>query len=194
MPSGTDGSVSKYAISSDGFFELDTLPRKAVVVGAGYIAVELAGILQALGSETSLVVRKNSALRQFDEMLSKTLEEEMERQGIDIYRNTEGVSHISLNEANGTKTVVLNNGEVIDNVDVVIMAAGRSPSVEKLNLEETGVVQKKGGYVAVNEYSETNVPGLYAVGDVCGNVELTPMGEFALNQSMIFLYDCLFAH
>eukprot|EP00970_Alexandrium_tamarense_P010192 scaffold2048_cov204-Alexandrium_tamarense.AAC.13 len=175
MPSGTDGSVSKYAISSDGFFELDTLPRKAVVVGAGYIAVELAGILQALGSETSLVVRKNSALRQFDEMLSKTLEEEMERQGIDIYRNTEGVSHISLNEAIGTKTVVLNNGEVIDNVDVVILAAGRSPSVEKLNLEETGVVQKKGGYVAVNEYSETNVPGLYAVGDVCGNVELTPM-------------------
>jgi len=146
-----------------------------VVVGAGYIAVELAGVLQALGADTSLVVRKEKALRNFDELLSETLDVEMQRHGIHIYRNTEGVNRIEEKESGSTKTVILNNGEVIEDVDVVIMAAGRSPLVESLNLEEVGVQQKMGGYVATNEYSETNVEGVYAVGDVCGNVELTPM-------------------
>ena len=180
MPPGTDGSVRQHAISSDGFFELESLPRKAVVVGAGYIAVELAGVLQALGTETSLVVRKERALRTFDTLVSKNLDTEMERHGITIFRNTNGVSRISLDKQSGLKTVILNNGEVIENVDVVIMAAGRNPSVESLNLNDVGVQQKEGGYVAVNEYSETNVDGVYAVGDVCGNVELTPMGELSL--------------
>ena len=177
MPPGNDGSIPLHAISSDGFFELKTLPRKAVVVGAGYIAVELVGVLQALGTDTSLVLRKERALRQFDELLSETLDVEMERHGINIYRNTNGVNRIYVDEQNGTKTVILNNEKVIKNVDVVIMATGRNPSVESLNLERIGVTQREGGYVAVNEYSETNIKGIYAVGDVCGNVELTPMGE-----------------
>eukprot|EP00804_Cyclotella_cryptica_P013621 CCRYP_012952-RA/>CCRYP_012952-RA protein AED:0.06 eAED:0.06 QI:177/0.83/0.71/1/0.66/0.42/7/1182/606 len=175
IPAGSDGSVARYSISSDGFFELDTLPQKAVVVGGGYIAVELAGILGALGSETSLVVRKEKALRQFDELLSSALDEEMEQNGITIYRNTMGVKQIISDESNGLKTVILNNGQSIEDVNVVIMAAGRSPSVESLNLEGAGVRQKKGGYIEVNEYSETNIQNVYAVGDVCGNVELTPM-------------------
>lgn len=177
IPAGSDGSVERYAISSDGFFELDKLPRKAVVVGAGYIAVELAGVLVALGTDTSLVVRKERALRNFDDLLSSTLDEEMEHHGINIYRNTMGVSQIIPDETTGFKTVVLNDGQIIEDVDVVIMAAGRSPSVESLNLEEVGVLQKKGGYIDVDEYSQTSVQNLYAVGDVCGNVELTPMGE-----------------
>jgi len=137
--------------------------------------VELAGVLQALGSDTSLVVRKQKALRNFDELLSETLDDEMQRHGIHIYRNTDGVDRIEEDDASRRKIVYLNNGEVIEDVDVVIMAAGRSPLVESLNLEEVGVEQKSGGYVATNEYSETNVEGMYAVGDVCGNVELTPM-------------------
>jgi len=175
FPDDTEGTIARHAISSDGFFELKSLPRKAVVVGAGYIAVELAGVLQALGTDTSLVVRKERALRNFDELLSETLDTEMTRHGIHIHRNTEGVNRIE--EMGGhKKRVFLNNGEVIDNVDVVIMAAGRSPSVESLNLEGVGVEQKStGGYVVVNEYSETSVDGIYAVGDVTGNVELTPM-------------------
>ncbi|KAL7467386.1 hypothetical protein ACHAXS_007633 [Conticribra weissflogii] len=178
MPRGSDGSIPRHAISSDGFFDLESLPRRAVVVGAGYIAVELAGVLQALGTETSLVVRKERALRNFDDMIAETLDTEMERQGITIFRNTNGVGKISLDEQTGLKTVVLNNGEMIEDVDVVIMAAGRRPAVESLNLKNVGVEQKDGGYISVNEYSETNVGGVYAVGDVCGNVELTPMGEF----------------
>ncbi|KAL7520004.1 hypothetical protein ACHAWX_004758 [Stephanocyclus meneghinianus] len=175
IPPGSDGSVARYSISSDGFFELETLPQKAVIVGGGYVAVELAGILGALGSETSLVVRKEKALRQFDELLSNALDQEMENNGITIYRNTMGVDRIIPNESTGLKTVILNNGQAIEDVNVIIMAAGRSPSVESLNLQGVGVRQKKGGYVEVNEYSETNLQNLYAVGDVCGNVELTPM-------------------
>lgn len=172
IPSG-DASIMKHTISSDDFFELQSLPGKVVVVGAGYIAVELVAILKALGSDTSLVLRKEKALRNFDEVLSETLDEEMQRQGIKIYRNTMGVSHIV--ESNGMKNVILNNGEVIKNVDVVIMAAGRSPLVNSLGLQDVGVIQKEDGYITVNEYSETSVDGVYAVGDVCGNVELTPM-------------------
>ena len=174
-PTFPDGEgIREHSISSDGFFELEDLPKKVVVVGAGYIAVELAGVLKALGSDTSLVVRKEKAMREFDEILSETLDNEMQRQGIDILRNTNGVEKIELDDA-GLKTVFLNNGEKIEGVDTVLMATGRSPLVEPLNLPGAGVEQKAGGYIVTNEYSETNVDGVFALGDVCGNVELTPM-------------------
>lgn len=165
--------VRELGISSDGFFELEELPKKAVVVGAGYIAVELAGVLAALGTETSLVVRKERAMREFDTMISETLDDEMTRQGITIHRNTGGVQSIS---ANGeAKTVTLNNGSVIEGADVVLFATGRKPLVEPLNLDGVGVKQIPGGYIEVNEYSETSAPGVFALGDVCGRIELTPM-------------------
>ncbi|KAG7344558.1 glutathione-disulfide reductase [Nitzschia inconspicua] len=166
--------IQEHSISSDGFFELEEQPKKAVVVGAGYIAVELAGVLQALGTDTKLVVRKESALREFDEMIKTTLDEEMQRQGIDIYRNTNGLEKITV-ASDGTKTVHLKNGEVIDGVDTVLVAPGRAPLVEPLNLPAQGVKQDKRGYILADEYSQTNVEGVYALGDVCGKVELTPM-------------------
>jgi glutathione reductase (NADPH) len=166
--------IKEHSISSDGFFELEELPQKAVVVGAGYIAVELAGILQALGTDTKLVLRKECALRNFDEILRSTLDEEMQRQGVEIFRNTNGVEKITLAE-DGLKTVHLKNGEQIENVDTVLVALGRAPLVEPLNLSARGVEQQSGGYIATNEYSETNVEAIYALGDICGNVELTPM-------------------
>ncbi len=167
--------IREHSISSDGFFELESLPKKAVVVGAGYIAVELAGVLQALGTDTSLVVRKEKALREFDNVLADTLDVEMQRQGIDIYRNSNGVAKITANAESGLKEVTLNNGEVISDVDCVLMATGRSPLVEPLNLPAAGVEQTEKGHIVVNEYSETTAEGVYALGDVCGNVELTPM-------------------
>jgi len=174
-PTFPDGEgIREHAISSDGFFELEELPGKAVVVGAGYIAVELAGVLQALGTDTSLVVRKAKAMREFDDMLADTLDDEMQRQGINIYRNTNGVKKIEL-EGDGLKTVFLNNGEVIKGVDTVLIATGRSPLVEPLNLPGAGIKQKDKGYIITDEYSATNVDGVFALGDVCGNVELTPM-------------------
>jgi glutathione reductase (NADPH) len=166
--------IGEHSITSDGFFQLDDLPRKAVVVGGGYIAVELAGVLQALGTETNLVLRKHKALRSFDDMLSDTLDEEMSRQGIRIYRNTEGVKSIALNDGNGSKTVFLNNGEMIENIDTVVVAPGRIPNVEHLNLASVGIQQATTGYIQTNEYCETNIDGVYALGDVIGKVELTP--------------------
>lgn len=166
--------IRENSISSDGFFEMNSLPKKAVVVGAGYIAVELAGVLQALGTDVSLVVRKGKALREFDEMVTDTLDFEMQRQGIDIYRNTDGVEKIIADD-DGLKTVTLNNGEVIEGCDTVIMATGRGPLVEPLNLPGAGVTQKESGHIIVDEYSETSADGVFALGDVCGNVELTPM-------------------
>jgi glutathione reductase (NADPH) len=172
FPSGE--GIQEHSISSDGFFELEDLPRKAVVVGAGYIAVELAGVLQALGCDTKLVVRKEMALRQFDDIIRDTLDEEMQRQGIEIYRNTDGVEKIEAS-GDGLKTVYLNNGEKIEDVDTVLVAPGRRPNVDRLELGVLGVKQDSKGYIMANEYSETNVDGLYALGDVVGNVELTPM-------------------
>lgn len=172
FPEG-DG-IREHSISSDGFFELEDLPSKAVVVGAGYIAVELAGVLNSLGTDTSLVVRKESALREFDEIIATTLDEEMTKQGIVVHKNTNGVKSITLAD-DGLKTVELNNGEVITGVDCVLMATGRAPLVEPLNLPAAGVEQKSSGHIIVNEYSESTAPGVFALGDVCGNVELTPM-------------------
>jgi len=169
----TGPGIKEHSISSDGFFELEELPRKAVVVGAGYIAVELAGVLQALGTDTKLVVRKGMALRSFDDILRDTLDEEMQRQGIEIVRNTDGVDKIEADD-DGLKTVYLKNGEKIEGVDTVLVAPGRTPNVSGLKLDQLGVEQSKGGYIAVNEYSETNVEGIYALGDVIGTVELTP--------------------
>jgi glutathione reductase (NADPH) len=169
--------VVEHTITSDGFFhQLEELPRKAVIVGGGYIAVELAGILQALGTETILVVRHHQALRNFDTMLSDTLDTEMQRQGIKIYRNTNGIHSIEQNDENSTKKVSLNNGEIIDDVNVVIVATGRVPNVEQLQLSNIGVAQAPDtGHIITNEYSETNVPGVYAIGDVVyGSKELSP--------------------
>lgn len=167
--------IRENSISSDGFFELDDLPKKAAVIGAGYIAVELAGVLQALGTDTSLVVRKGKAMREFDDILSDTLDDEMQRQGINIFRDTNGVEKIELDENTGLKTLFLKNGEKVEGLDTVLMATGRSPLVGPLNLDGAGVAQKQGGCIVTNEYSETNVDGVFALGDVCGNVLLTPM-------------------
>jgi len=172
FPEG-DG-IQEYSISSDGFFELEELPKKVAVVGAGYIAVELAGVLNALGSDTTLVVRKDKALRGFDDYIADQLDEEMQKQGIKIARNTNGVNSIVLAD-DGTKTIKLNNGAEITGLDVVLMAPGRAPLVEPLNLPAAGVEQMEGGYIKVDEYSNTSADGIYALGDVVGNVELTPM-------------------
>lgn len=167
--------ILEHAISSDGFFELDSLPKRAAVVGAGYIAVELSGVLNALGTETYLCVRKEKAMRNFDDMISDILDVEMEKkQGVHILRNTLGAKQIFLDE-NGKKCIEFLNGDVVRDLDCVIMAVGRAPLVKPLNLEAVGMKQTKRGHIVVNEYSETNVQNVYALGDVCGKVELTPM-------------------
>ncbi|KAL7521324.1 hypothetical protein ACHAWX_005998 [Stephanocyclus meneghinianus] len=179
--------IEDHCISSDGFFEMDTLPEVAVVVGAGYIAVELAGVMNSLGTEVHLVVRKGKALREFDPMISDGLDAEMVKAGIHIHRNTNGVAKVAL-DASGKKIVTLHSGDVIYGADIVLMAAGRvpntedlcvdcewAPNTEELHLECCGVKATSRKYIIVDSYQNTNVENIYALGDVCGTVELTPM-------------------
>lgn len=166
--------VAENIITSDGFFELEALPKKVVVVGAGYIAVELAGVLNALGSETHLVVRKGKALREFDPDVSDMLDAEYLKAGVIIHRNTNGVEKIEV--VDGKKKVTMQNGEVIEGADTVLMAPGRLPMVDGLELEKAGVKLKEGKkYVQVDGFQNTNIDNIFALGDVCGLVELTPM-------------------
>lgn len=166
--------LEEHTINSDGFFELEDRPKVAVVVGAGYIAVELAGVLNSLGSEVHLVVRKGKALREFDPMISDALDAEMIKSGIHIHRYTNGVAKVALDQS-GKKMVTLHSGDTLYGADVVLMAPGRIPNVEGLNLEKVGVKTGRKNYITVDEYSNTSADGIYALGDVCGSVELTPM-------------------
>lgn len=195
------GGIAEHAISSDGFFELEELPKKSVVVGAGYIAVELAGVLNALGSEVHLVLRRGHALREFDEMIRDSLDVEMVRAGIVIHRDTNGVASIvddgnndddSKNATAALKTVTTHSGEVMQ-ANVVLMAVGRAPNVEYLNLSNANVTTDgHKNYILVDEYSASvSNPAVYALGDVCGVVELTPMAIAAGRRlaDRLFSYD-----
>jgi glutathione reductase (NADPH) len=167
--------IAEHCISSDGFFDLESLPKVAVVVGAGYIAVELAGVLNSLGSEVHLVVRKERALREFDELVSSGLDEEMIKAGIRIHRYTKGVASVTLGADHEKKTITTHSGDSIYGADVVIMAVGRVPTIEGLGLDKAGVTLTNKGYIQVDEYQNTSCESIFALGDVCGQVELTPM-------------------
>lgn len=163
---------AEYGIDSNGFFELDAQPKRVVVVGAGYIAVELAGVMHALGSETHLVVRKHAPLRNFDSMLYETLVELMAQEGPQLH--THATPKEVIKNADDSLTVNFENGESI-NTDCLIWAIGREPANDKIGLENTGVKLNHKGYVEVDKFQNTNVEGIYAVGDNIGYVELTPV-------------------
>lgn len=167
---------AEYAINSDGFFELSALPKRVAVVGAGYIAVELAGVLNALGSETHLFVRKHAPLRSFDPLIVDTLVEVMEAEGPKLH--THAVPKAVVKNADGSLTLQLENG-LEQTVDTLIWAIGREPATDNINLAATGVKLNEKGYIQVDKFQNTNVPGIYAVGDNTGAVELTPVAVAA---------------
>ena len=163
----------EHTITSDGFFELEAMPESCLVVGAGYIAVEMAGILNALGCDTTLAVRGDKALRAFDELLSTTLDAEMKRAGMKI---ATGTTLAKVELVDGKKVVTTTDGATLGPFDEVLMAVGRKPLVEPLKLENAGVDLNDKGYVSVDEYQRTTSEhNVYALGDVCGAIELTPM-------------------
>mmetsp|Transcript_28091 Transcript_28091/g.43401 ORF Transcript_28091/g.43401 Transcript_28091/m.43401 type:complete len:505 (-) Transcript_28091:34-1548(-) len=168
--------VLEHCISSDGFFDLESLPNAVAVIGAGYIAVELAGILRTLGSEVHLVTRGAMALRNFDPAISAALDTAMVKSGIIMHRNTGGGVAGVTKEEEGKKTLMLANGGVVGGLDVVLAAIGRVPNTDGLGLVAAGVeLAGDRGHVRVDVESNTSAEGVYALGDVCGNVELTPM-------------------
>ncbi|WP_158768298.1 glutathione-disulfide reductase [Paraglaciecola sp. L1A13] len=159
-------------IDSDGFFELTEQPKRVVVVGAGYIAVELAGVLHSLGSETHLVVRKHAPLRSFDTMLSETLVETMAQDGPTLH--THRIPEKLEKNDDDSLTLTFECGEKLE-ADCVIWAIGRAPANDNMGLEKAGVKVNQRGYIAVDKYQNTSVDGIYAVGDNIGKVELTPV-------------------
>ena len=163
---------AEHGIDSDGFFALKEQPKRVVVAGAGYIAVELAGVMHSLGSETHLIVRKNAPLRTFDPMLTETLTEIIEQEGPRLHKFH--VIQEIVKHGDGSLTVVLTNGECID-TDCLVWAIGRRPATGNLGLENTDVKTDDRGHVLVDKFQNTDAPNVYAVGDCIGKVDLTPV-------------------
>jgi len=164
--------AKEFAITSDGFFDLPEMPKRVGVVGGGYIAVELAGVLSELGSETTLICRGESVLRGFDNLITSTLMEEMQKAGLK-FRGMSTPKAVVKEE--GGLMVELEEGGREGPFDTLLLATGRSTAITNLGLEGAGIETDKAGYVQVDEYQNTNVGGVYALGDVCGRVQLTPM-------------------
>ncbi|XP_070537676.1 glutathione reductase, mitochondrial-like [Ptychodera flava] len=176
---------AEYGITSDGFFELEDLPKKVVVVGAGYIAVELAGIFNALGSDVSLCIRYDKALRTFDSMISENVTALMEDSGIKVCKNTSVKSVTKADD--GTISLDTNTGLMSD-VDCLLWAIGRTPNSD-IRLDNVGVEVDKYGNIAVDEYQNTTAKGIYALGDVCGRALLTPVAIAAGRKLAHRLFD-----
>jgi glutathione reductase (NADPH) len=161
----------EHAITSNEAFDLKALPKKIVIAGGGYIAVEFAGIFAGLGAETTLVYRRDKILRGFDEDLRDALTEEYAKRGIRIVT---GEVFSRLETTAGGITAHLSGGGTLA-ADQVMFAIGRSPNTQGLGLETAGVALGKGGEIIVDKGQRTNVASIYAVGDVCDRVNLTPV-------------------
>ncbi|AAZ24024.1 glutathione-disulfide reductase [Colwellia psychrerythraea] len=166
-----------YGIDSDGFFALTEQPKSVAVVGAGYIAVELAGVFHALGTKAHLLVRKEKPLRGFDNMLSDTLVEQMAKHGPTLHNHSTPERIEKL--ADGSLVIHLTNGKTIGPVETLVWAIGREPATDNINLAAAGVAMNERGFIETDKYQNTNVDGIYAVGDNTGRAQLTPVAVAA---------------
>jgi glutathione reductase (NADPH) len=162
-----------HGITSDGFFELAERPRRIAVVGSGYIAVELAGVFAALGSEVTMVLRRDRLLRHFEAMLGDGLRKIMAGDGVAFLDHA--APRALERDADGTLRLLLQDGRVAGPFDTVLWAIGREPAVEGLGLARAGVTMDAAGFIPVDRLQQTNIGGLYAIGDVTGRAQLTPV-------------------
>jgi glutathione reductase (NADPH) len=169
MPDDVQGI--ELAISSNEAFHLPELPKRVVIAGGGYIAVEFACIFAGMGSEVILVHRGPNVLRGFDDDVRSHLADEMEKRGIKVIL---GCRHVALEKTAGGICSKLSNGHQLE-TDVVMFAVGRRPYVEGLGLETAGVALNEEGAIKVDDYSRTSVENIWAVGDVTDRLNLTPV-------------------
>ena len=170
---------SEYGITSDGFFELDEVPKRTAVIGGGYIAVEVAGVLNALGSDTHLFVRKDRPLRTFDKDIIDVLVDEMAKSGPTLHTHANATEVVK--NADDSLTISFDNGDTIT-VDCLIWAIGRAANTSGFGLEKTGVELTERGNIYSDAFENTSVPGIYALGDVTGKLDLTPVAVKAGRQ------------
>nr|MBC8158599.1 FAD-dependent oxidoreductase [Alphaproteobacteria bacterium] len=169
----------EHVITSNEALDLPELPKRIVVVGGGYIAVEFAGIFNALGSDVTIIIRAPEILRGFDEDVRATLSSEMEKKGIAIRRETT----VQSIEKTGTGyDLAISGGETLQ-ADVVMYATGRAPNTAGMGLAEIGVEMNAKGAIAVDEWSRSSVPSVFALGDCTDRVNLTPV---AINEGRAF--------
>lgn len=171
IPQETENA--ELGITSDGFFALTEQPKKVAVIGSGYIAVELAGVFQALGTQTTLVSRKDLVLRGFDDMIRETLTEAMKESGC------EKAYHFAVKklqkEDDGSLTLISTDDRRLEGFDQVVWAVGRETLIEPLALDKVGLEANGKGFIDVNERHQTAVENIYAIGDVTGQPQLTPV-------------------
>ncbi len=161
-----------WGITSDGFFGLEERPQRVAIVGAGYIAVELAGVLNSLGAKVSLVLRRKHFLDRFDIMLREGLMDAMMRSGIDM------LTHRHITEARKDSSgfsLIARDGETLSGLDGIIWAIGRTPQSTDLGLAAAGISTDSDGYIVVDDYQNTTASGVYALGDVASRAALTPV-------------------
>ncbi|MEE3094807.1 MAG: glutathione-disulfide reductase [Pseudomonadota bacterium] len=177
-PSVPDIPGKEHAITSNEFFHMGKWPKRAIVVGGGYIAVELTGVFHGLGTNVIQLYRGPHFLRGFDDDVRHQLADEMRKQKVDLRFN----ANIARIEKDGDELVAdLEDGTQM-RTDVILYATGRSPNSANIGLEEAGVELGKGGAVLVDEGFKTSVPSIYAIGDVIDRVQLTPV---ALEEGMV---------
>lgn len=177
FPEGVQGV--EHGITSNEIFHLPNFPKKLVVIGTGYIGLEFASIFHGLGSEVHVLCRKKYPLTGFDTDIQKFVYEQMQESGIHFHCETQVKVVEKVSEEN--LTLKLSNGSELTNVSQVLFATGRSPNTVNLFEDQLGLELNEWGAIEVDEYSKTNVPGIYAVGDVTDRMNLTPV---ALEEAM----------
>lgn len=178
-PSIPDFPGREHVISSNEALDLPQRPQRIVIVGGGFIALEFAGIFNALGSEVTVIIRSGQILRGFDQDVRATLAEELEKSGIKIRRDC---LLRSIEKTNGGYSIMFDMGDEMI-ADCVMYATGRTPNTAKLGLAEAGVALNKKGAVQVDEWNRASVDNIFAVGDVTDRINLTPV---AINEGRVF--------
>jgi len=163
----------EHVITSNEALDLEELPKRVAIVGGGYIACEFAGIFNGCGSTVYQIYRGDALLRGFDGDVRKAVTDGIINTGVNVVLNT-NITKIEKNE-DGTYTCTLDQGEPLENIDQILYATGRLPNTANLGLETVGIEVNKKGAVIVDEYSATNVPNIYAVGDLTDRINLTPV-------------------
>jgi glutathione reductase (NADPH) len=177
---------AEFGLVSDDFFNFCNAPARVAIVGGGYIAVELAGVLQALGSRVELFVRRRRLLSSFDEDLTAQLAEDYRQHGLQLHFD---YPLQSVERADGGRVQLRDShGAMSEPFDAVILATGRRPNSDGIGLEQVGVALDAHGHVVVDDFQRSSIAGIHAVGDVCSKIALTPVAIAAARRLMDRLF------